>query len=30
MGLPVLLLVLWYFKFLYGVFSGPVSGSYGG
>ncbi|WP_134672303.1 cytochrome d ubiquinol oxidase subunit II [Halorussus marinus] len=24
MGLPVLLLVLWYFKFLYGVFSGPV------
>jgi cytochrome d ubiquinol oxidase subunit II len=30
MGLPVLLLVLWYFKFLYGVFSGPVTGSYGG
>jgi cytochrome d ubiquinol oxidase subunit II len=30
MGLPVLLFVLWYFKFLYGVFSGPVSGSYGG
>jgi len=29
-GLPVLLLVLWYFKFLYGVFSGPVRGeSYG-
>jgi cytochrome d ubiquinol oxidase subunit II len=24
LGLPVLLLVLWYFKFLYGVFSGPV------
>jgi cytochrome d ubiquinol oxidase subunit II len=26
MGLPVLVLVLWYFKFLYGVFSGPVAG----
>ena len=24
MGLPVLLIVLWYFKFLYGVFSGPI------
>ncbi|OYR47915.1 cytochrome d ubiquinol oxidase subunit II [Halorubrum sp. Ea8] len=24
LGFPVLLLVLWYFKFLYGVFSGPV------
>lgn len=24
LGLPVLLLVLWYFRFLYGVFSGPV------
>jgi cytochrome d ubiquinol oxidase subunit II len=24
LGLPVLLLVLWYFKFLYGTFSGPV------
>jgi len=26
LGFPVLLLVLWYFKFLYGVFSGPVEG----
>lgn len=26
LGLPVLVLVLWYFKFLYGVFSGPVEG----
>jgi cytochrome d ubiquinol oxidase subunit II len=26
MGLPVLLLVLWYFKFLYGVFGGPIDG----
>ncbi|WP_436930776.1 cytochrome d ubiquinol oxidase subunit II [Halosimplex halobium] len=26
LGLPVLLLVLWYFKFLYGVFSGPIEG----
>ncbi|MEF8826373.1 MAG: cytochrome d ubiquinol oxidase subunit II [Halapricum sp.] len=26
LGLPVLLVVLWYFKFLYGVFSGPVEG----
>jgi cytochrome d ubiquinol oxidase subunit II len=24
LGFPVLLLVLWYFKFLYGVFSGPI------
>mgnify|MGYP006280807531 CR=1 FL=1 len=24
LGLPVLVVVLWYFKFLYGVFSGPV------
>ncbi|MEF8822469.1 MAG: cytochrome d ubiquinol oxidase subunit II [Halovenus sp.] len=24
LGLPVLLVVLWYFRFLYGVFSGPV------
>jgi cytochrome d ubiquinol oxidase subunit II len=24
LGLPVLLLVLWYFKFLYGTFAGPV------
>ncbi|WP_256391217.1 cytochrome d ubiquinol oxidase subunit II [Natronoarchaeum rubrum] len=24
LGLPVLLLVLWYFKFLYGVFAGPI------
>ncbi len=24
LGLPVLVLVLWYFKFLYGVFSGPI------
>ncbi|WP_210408928.1 cytochrome d ubiquinol oxidase subunit II [Halorhabdus rudnickae] len=24
LGLPVLLVVLWYFKFLYGVFSGPI------
>lgn len=24
LGLPVLALVLWYFKFLYGVFSGPI------
>ena len=24
LGLPVLLLVLWYFKFLYGVFAGPL------
>lgn len=24
LGLPVLVLVLWYFKFLYGVFAGPV------
>ena len=26
LGLPVLLIVLWYFKFLYGVFSGPIQG----
>ncbi|RAW43949.1 cytochrome d ubiquinol oxidase subunit II [Halorubrum sp. 48-1-W] len=26
LGFPALLLVLWYFKFLYGVFSGPVEG----
>ena len=26
LGLPVLLLVLWYFKFLYGTFAGPVDG----
>ena len=26
LGFPVLLLVLWYFKFLYGVFSGPIEG----
>jgi cytochrome d ubiquinol oxidase subunit II len=26
LGLPVLLVVLWYFKFLYGVFAGPVEG----
>ncbi|MFC6838129.1 cytochrome d ubiquinol oxidase subunit II [Halomarina ordinaria] len=25
-GLPVLVLVLWYFKFLYGTFAGPVDG----
>ncbi|MFB6128850.1 MAG: cytochrome d ubiquinol oxidase subunit II [Halorhabdus sp.] len=24
LGLPVLVVVLWYFKFLYGVFSGPI------
>jgi cytochrome d ubiquinol oxidase subunit II len=24
LGLPVLLLVLWYFKFLYSTFAGPV------
>jgi cytochrome d ubiquinol oxidase subunit II len=24
LGLPVLLVVLWYFKYLYGVFSGPI------
>ncbi|MBX0297374.1 cytochrome d ubiquinol oxidase subunit II [Haloarcula nitratireducens] len=31
LGFPVLLLVLWYFKFLYGVFSGPIEGEgYGG
>ncbi|MFW5955812.1 MAG: cytochrome d ubiquinol oxidase subunit II [Halorhabdus sp.] len=24
LGFPVLLVVLWYFKFLYGVFSGPI------
>ncbi|WP_247004635.1 cytochrome d ubiquinol oxidase subunit II [Halosolutus gelatinilyticus] len=31
LGLPVLLLVVWYFKFLYTVFSGPVTGdSYSG
>jgi cytochrome d ubiquinol oxidase subunit II len=31
LGFPVLLLVLWYFKFLYGVFSGPIeSEEYGG
>jgi cytochrome d ubiquinol oxidase subunit II len=31
LGLPVLLVVLWYFKYLYGVFSGPVeAGGYGG
>jgi len=24
LGLPVLVLVLWYFKFLYGVFAGPI------
>ncbi|MFW6435442.1 MAG: cytochrome d ubiquinol oxidase subunit II [Halovenus sp.] len=24
LGLPVLLVVFWYFKFLYGVFSGPI------
>ncbi|MFO8115773.1 MAG: cytochrome d ubiquinol oxidase subunit II [Halorubrum sp.] len=30
LGFPALLLVLWYFKFLYGVFSGPIEGeSYG-
>ncbi|WP_226023821.1 cytochrome d ubiquinol oxidase subunit II [Halomicrobium salinisoli] len=27
LGFPALLLVLWYFKFLYGVFSGPIEGS---
>ncbi|MBO4248546.1 cytochrome d ubiquinol oxidase subunit II [Halomicrobium sp. IBSBa] len=27
LGLPVLALVLWYFKFLYGTFAGPVDGS---
>ncbi|MFW6018607.1 MAG: cytochrome d ubiquinol oxidase subunit II [Halapricum sp.] len=26
LGVPVLLVVLWYFKFLYGVFSGPIEG----
>ncbi|WP_434523189.1 cytochrome d ubiquinol oxidase subunit II [Halorubrum sp. AS12] len=26
LGFPSLLLVLWYFKFLYGVFSGPIEG----
>lgn len=26
LGFPVLLLVLWYFKLLYGVFSGPIEG----
>ncbi|WP_114579088.1 cytochrome d ubiquinol oxidase subunit II [Saliphagus sp. LR7] len=26
LGLPVLVLVLWYFKFLYGVFQGPIEG----
>ena len=26
LGFPVLVLVLWYFKFLYGVFSGPIEG----
>ena len=26
LALPVLLLVLWYFRFLYGVFSGPIEG----
>jgi cytochrome d ubiquinol oxidase subunit II len=26
LGFPVLVLVLWYFKFLYGVFSGPLDG----
>ena len=26
LGFPTLLLVLWYFKFLYGVFSGPIEG----
>ncbi|ELZ36927.1 cytochrome d ubiquinol oxidase subunit II [Halorubrum distributum] len=26
LGFPALLLVLWYFKFLYGVFSGPIEG----
>jgi len=26
LGLPVLLLVLWYFKFLYSTFAGPVDG----
>jgi cytochrome d ubiquinol oxidase subunit II len=31
LGLPVLLLVLWYFKFLYTVFSGPIDATgYGG
>lgn len=31
LGFPVLLLVLWYFNFLYGVFSGPIEGEgYGG
>ncbi|WP_144798055.1 cytochrome d ubiquinol oxidase subunit II [Halorubrum depositum] len=31
LGFPVLLLVLWYFKYLYGVFSGPVDAEgYGG
>jgi cytochrome d ubiquinol oxidase subunit II len=30
LGFPVLLVVLWYFKFLYGVFSGPIeSDGYG-
>jgi cytochrome d ubiquinol oxidase subunit II len=30
LGFPVLLVVLWYFKFLYGVFAGPIEGeSYG-
>ncbi len=26
LGFPALLLVLWYFNFLYGVFSGPIEG----
>jgi cytochrome d ubiquinol oxidase subunit II len=26
LGLPVLVVVLWYFKFLYGTFAGPVDG----
>ncbi|QSG07494.1 cytochrome d ubiquinol oxidase subunit II [Halapricum desulfuricans] len=26
LGVPVLFVVLWYFKFLYGVFSGPLEG----
>ncbi|QDX39415.1 cytochrome d ubiquinol oxidase subunit II [Salarchaeum sp. JOR-1] len=31
LGFPVLLLVLWYFTFLYSVFSGPIEGDgYGG
>ncbi|ELY59317.1 cytochrome d ubiquinol oxidase subunit II [Natronococcus jeotgali] len=30
LGLPVLVFVLWYFKFLYGVFQGPIEeGGYG-